>query len=202
MSADGAGDAPAPEDGAAPIPELVGVALLGEVLEGAEPELWSRCFGRRSASRRLLIEFAEARFDFFQIIGKTLHLRGHGVQAGARVGLDILNGFLDAAHGGVEFADVVAGLLDQSFEDGMVLRDLRGHVLLTLKKCCDVSLQVDDFSSDGLSGTRPDDAAAERPGKNSGGENEDVADSHEKTSKMRLLLGRMFGPGEHALHSN
>jgi hypothetical protein len=130
----------------------------------------------------LLIEFSEARFDFFQIIGKTLDLRGHGVQASARVGLDILNGFLDAAHGGVEFVDIIAGLADQSLEDSIVLGDLRGHVLLTLEKSGDVSLQVDDFASDGLSGARPDDAAAERPGKNSGGENEDVADSHEKTS--------------------
>ena len=104
----------------------------------------------------LLIEFAEAGFNFFEIVGKALNLGGHGVQASAGVGLHVLHGLLDAAHGGVEFADVVAGLLDESFEDGVVRGDLRGHVLLTLKKRGDVALQVDDFASDGFSGARPD----------------------------------------------
>jgi hypothetical protein len=81
----------------------------------------------------LLIEFAEARFNLFQIIRKALDLCGHGVQASAGVGLHVLNGFLDGAHGGVELADIVAGLFDEGFEDSVVLRDLRGHVLLTLK---------------------------------------------------------------------
>src|SRR5580704_3786877 len=64
----------------------------------------------------------------------------------------------------------------------MVLRNLRGHVLLTLKERGDVALQVDDFAGDGFSGTWPDEAAAERPDKNGGGKNDDGADFHEKTS--------------------
>ncbi len=128
----------------------------------------------------LLIEFAETRFNFFEIVREALDLRGHGVQTSAGVGLDVLNGFLDAAHGGVELADVVAGLLDESFEDGVVLGHLRGHVFLTLKKGGDVALQVDDFTGDGFRRARADEAAAERAGKNSGRKNDDVADFHEQ----------------------
>src|ERR1700722_8526217 len=64
----------------------------------------------------------------------------------------------------------------------MVLRNLRGHILLTLEKRGDVALQVDDFASDGFSGARPYEGAAERPGKNGGGKNDDGADFHDKTS--------------------
>jgi len=83
--------------------------------------------------------------------------------------LHVLHGLLDGAHGGVQFANIVAGLLDKSLQDRMVLRNLRGHVLLTLQKRGDVSLQVDDFAGHGFRGAWPDEAPAERPGKNGGG---------------------------------
>src|ERR1700680_1299765 len=62
----------------------------------------------------------------------------------------------------------------------MVLRRLRGHVLLTLEKRGDIALQVDNFAGNGFSGAWPDEAAAKRPGKNGGGKNDDGADFHEK----------------------
>src|ERR1700676_1765719 len=62
----------------------------------------------------------------------------------------------------------------------MVLRSLRGHVLLTLEKRGDIALQVDNFAGNGFSGAWPDEAAAKRPGKNGGGKNDDGADFHEK----------------------
>jgi hypothetical protein len=80
---------------------------------------------------------------------------------------------------------------------------LRGHILLTLEKRGDVALQVDDFPSDGLSRTRPDEAAAKRSGKYSGGKDDDGADFHEKKPPlMWLLLRRILRPGKSAQTDN
>jgi len=49
---------------------------------------------------------------------------------GARgIGLNILDGFLERAHGGAEFVDVVAGLLDEVFMT-VWSGDLGGKILL------------------------------------------------------------------------
>src|SRR5258708_10309098 len=88
----------------------------------------------------LLVEFAEAGFYFFEIFGKCLHLRGHGVQWRSGTCLDVLHGFLQAAHGAVELANSVVGLLDDGAHDGVVLRDLGSDVLLALQQGSDIAL--------------------------------------------------------------
>jgi len=57
-----------------------------------------------------------AGLDFLKIVGETLDLRGHGVETRAGICGDVLHGFLQGAHGAVELADGVAGLLDESFQ--------------------------------------------------------------------------------------
>ena len=89
---------------------------------------------------QLLIEFAEARLDFFEIVGESLNLSGHGVETSAGVGLHILDGFLQGAHGAVELADIIVGLLDERLHDGVILGHLRGEIFLSLKQGGDVSL--------------------------------------------------------------
>src|SRR5713226_6924726 len=69
----------------------------------------------------LLVELAEAGLDFLEVVRKTLDLGGHGVQARAGIGLNILDGLLERAHGGAELADRVVGLTDQRLHDGVVL---------------------------------------------------------------------------------
>jgi len=64
---------------------------------------------------QLLIEFAQPGLNFLEIVGETLDLCGHGVQARAGIGGDVLHGFLQGAHGAVELADGVAGLLNERF---------------------------------------------------------------------------------------
>src|SRR5208337_4722194 len=49
----------------------------------------------------LLIELADAGFDFLEIVGEALDLCGHGVEARAGIGLDVLHGFLERTHGAV-----------------------------------------------------------------------------------------------------
>ncbi len=56
---------------------------------------------------QLLIDFAEAGFDFLEIVGEALDLCGHGVEASAGVSLDVLHRFLEGAHGGVELVNRV-----------------------------------------------------------------------------------------------
>src|SRR5208337_3789224 len=50
---------------------------------------------------QLLIDLADAGFDLLEVVGEALDLGGHGVEAGAGVGLNVLDGFLEGAHGGV-----------------------------------------------------------------------------------------------------
>jgi len=86
----------------------------------------------------LLIELAKARLDFLEIVGETLDLRGHGVEARAGIGLDVLDGFLERAHGRSELVDTVAGLPMSVFITGVVLSDLSGKILLALKQGSDI----------------------------------------------------------------
>ena len=123
----------------------------------------------------LLIEFAEARFDFFEIVGEALDLSGHGVETRAGIGLHVLNGFLQAAHGGVELADIVAGLFDQRLHDGVVLGHLGGEIFLSLEQGGDVALQLDEFAGDGFGGAWTEGAAGDESGEGSGAEDGDVA---------------------------
>jgi len=81
----------------------------------------------------LLIQLANARFDFLEIVREALDLGGHRVQARAGIGLNVLDGFLQAAHGGVELVDGVRRLFDESFLYGVVLGHLGLHVFLTLQ---------------------------------------------------------------------
>src|SRR5258708_4665841 len=128
----------------------------------------------------LLVEFAEARFYFFEIVGKTLHLRGHGVQSRAGICLYILHGFLQAAHGAVELANRVVGLLDEGAHDGVVLRDLSSDILLALQQGSHVALQFNDFASDRFGGPRSDQAAAQRANEKRGGKTSEIAKTHEE----------------------
>jgi len=45
------------------------------------PEILASSFGRSLDVDELLVELAEARFDFLKIVGQTLDLGRHGVQA-------------------------------------------------------------------------------------------------------------------------
>ena len=126
----------------------------------------------------LLVELAEAGFDFFEIVGESLDLGGHGVEARAGIGLHVLDGLLQGTHGGVELADVVAGLLDQSLHDGVILGHLAGEILLALENVGDVALELDDFASDGVDRAGPHEAAGEETGEGGGAENGDITNTH------------------------
>jgi hypothetical protein len=122
----------------------------------------------------LLIELAETRLNFFEIVGEALNLRRHGVEARARVGLNVLHRLLHGADGAVELADVVAGLLDEGLHDGVILRHLGREVLLTLEQVGDVALELDDFAGDGLGGPRTDEAASDGGSEHDRTKNRDV----------------------------
>jgi len=112
----------------------------------------------------LLVKLAKAGFDFLEVVGEALDLRGHGVQARTGIGLNILDGLLERAHGGAQLANRVVGLADERLHDGVVLGDLGGKILLTLKQGGDVALEFNKFASDGFRGTRADKASGERAG--------------------------------------
>jgi len=130
----------------------------------------------------LLIELAEARLDFLEVVREALDLGGHGVEAGAGIGLNILDGLLERAHGGAELADVLAGLLDERLHDGVILSHLSGKILLSLEQGGDVALELDDLAGDGLGGAGPDQASGKCAGQNGGAENGDMANTHEQSS--------------------
>src|SRR5882724_548500 len=130
----------------------------------------------------LLVEFAETRLDFLEIVGEPLDLRGHGVKARAGISLHVLDGFLERAHGSAELADIVAGLLDKGLHDGVILDGFVGKILLALKQGGDVALKIEDFTGDGLGGPRPEKASSKRTKENGGAKNSDVADTHEHSS--------------------
>ena len=134
----------------------------------------------------LLIEFADARFDFFKIVGEALDLSGHGVETGAGVGLDILDGFLKGGHGGIEFIDGIGGLLDESFLDRVVLSHLGLQVFLTLEECGDVALQLDNFASDSEGRFRADETAGESTDEHSADKERDITHAHEKASRENM----------------
>ncbi len=128
---------------------------------------------------QLLIQLAESGLDFLEIVGKPLDLRGHGIEPRAGIGGNVLNGFLQGAHGAIELANRVAGLPDKRLYDGVVLRHLGGHISLPLQQGSDVLLKLDNFASDGFGRARTDEAAAEGTRENGGAENSDVACTHE-----------------------
>ena len=116
-----------------------------------------------------------------------MHLSGHGVETRAGICLHILNGFLQAAHGSVELANGVVGLLDEGAHDGVVLGDLGGDVFLALEKRSDVALKLNNFAGDGCCGTRTDEAAANRAHDQSGAESSEIAITHENSSSSVTL---------------
>ena len=130
----------------------------------------------------LLVEFAEAGFDFLEIVGEALDLGGHGVETRAGIGLDVLDGFLERAHGGAELGDVIVGLLDERLHDGVVLSDLRGEILLALEQSGDVALKLDHFASDGFGGAGADEASRNGAGENGGAKDNNVSNTHESSS--------------------
>ena len=130
----------------------------------------------------LLIELAEAGLDFLEIVGESLDLRGHGVEARAGIGLHVLDGFLERAHGALELADARVGLVDNGAHAGVFLGDLRGQVLLALKQSGDVALKLDHFASDGFGGARADETSGERAGHKCGAENDNITNTHEQSS--------------------
>src|SRR4029077_11335319 len=147
----------------------------------------ARDFGVKALNRilkidELLIELAQARLDFLEVVRETLNLRRHGVEARAGIGLDVLDGFLERAHGGGELIDVVTGLPDERLHDSVVLSDLSGKILLALEQGSDVALKLDEFAGDGFSGARADQASGERAGQYCGAKDGDVANTHEQSS--------------------
>lgn len=137
----------------------------------------------------LLIEFSDAGFDFFEIVGETLKLRGHGVETGAGIGLNILDGFLEGGHGGVELVDGIGRLLDESFLDSMVLSHLGLDVFLALEEGGDVALELDDLASDSECGLRADQTAGNGAGEQSRRKDEDVASPHGRASRKKTTAG-------------
>jgi len=133
---------------------------------------------------QLLIELAEPGFDFLEIVREALDLRGHGVETGAGVGLNVLNRLLEGVHRGVELVDGVGGLLDQGFLDSVVLRHLGLKIVLPCEESGDVALQLDDLASDGEGGFGADKAAGECAEKHGAREDEDVASTHDGSSKQ------------------
>ena len=128
----------------------------------------------------LLIEFADAGFDFLEIVGEALDLSGHGVETRAGVGLDVLDGFLEGGHGGVELVDGIGGLLDEGFLDGVVLSHLGLNVFLTLEERGDVALEFDNFASDSEGRFRADETAGDGADEHGAGKERDVTHTHEK----------------------
>jgi len=77
----------------------------------------------------------------------------------------------------------------------LVLRDLGGHILLTLEKRRDIALQVNDSRADCFGGPRADQAAAERPGKDSSSKQYDVANFHENLLSCVCFSDKVRGQG-------
>ena len=102
-------------------------------------------------------------------------MRGHGVETRAGIRLNVLDGLLQRAHGGVEFADGVAGLLDEGLHHGVILGHLGGEIFLALQQGGDVVLQFDNFARDGFGGPRTDKAPTDRSNQDDGTENRNVA---------------------------
>src|SRR5205814_1074306 len=131
----------------------------------------------------LLVELAEAGLNFFEVVRKTLDLRGHRVQTCAGIGLNVLDGLLERAHGGAELANSVIGLADERLHDSVVLSDLRGEILLALEKGSDVALKLDEFAGDGFRRAWADQASGESAGQNGGAKNSNVTNTHEHPPK-------------------
>ena len=131
----------------------------------------------------LLVELAEAGFNFLEIVGEALDLGGHGVESGAGIGLDILDGFLETRHGGVELVDGIGRLLDQSFQDSVVLGHLGLHVFLTLQQGGDIALELNDFAGHGHDGLGADEGAGDGAGEHGSGAINDGTNTHDDSSQ-------------------
>jgi len=105
-------------------------------------------------------------------------LGGHGVQPRAGIGLNVLDGFLEAAHGRVELVDAVRRLFDESALDGVVLGHLGLHFFLTLQQRGDIALQLDDLARHGEGGAGPDEAAGDGADEHGAGEKKNVTHPH------------------------
>src|SRR6266852_1468122 len=130
----------------------------------------------------LLVELAEARLDFLEVVRESLDLRRHGVEARAGIRLNILDGFLERAHGAFELAEARIGLVDDGAHAGVILRNLSGQILLTLKLGGDVALKLDELPGDGFRGARTDQASRECAGQNGGAKHGDITHTHKQSS--------------------
>ncbi len=107
----------------------------------------------------LLVELAEARLDFLEVVRETLDLGGHGVEARAGIGLNILDGLLERAHGAFDLAEAGVGLVNDGAHAGVILGHLGGEILLALEQGGDVALKLDEFAGDGLGGAGAEQAS-------------------------------------------
>src|SRR5713101_3797880 len=94
----------------------------------------------------LLIKLSEPDLHLFEIVRKGLDLRGHRIQAGAGVGLNVLNGLLQVAHDVVQAANGGRVLVEKGLDRGVFLVDGAGNVLLALEQRGHVTLELDDFT--------------------------------------------------------
>ena len=130
----------------------------------------------------MLIELAETRLDFFEVVREALDLRGHSVQPRAGVRLHVLDRLLQRAHCAVEFAHGVGGLFDECLLDSMILGDLVGEILLALEERGNVPLELNDLASNRQSRTWADQASRERAEKHGGSDVKYVTHAHFRTS--------------------
>ena len=101
---------------------------------------------------KFLVKLAEARLQVGHVVGKSLNLSAHGVQARSGSGGEILSILLHRSHGGVELVDGIERLLDQGALHGGVLRDFRLHGLLALNQLIDARLKFDDLAGNSAGG--------------------------------------------------
>jgi len=108
---------------------------------------------------QLLIEFAQPGLNFLEIVGETLDLCGHGVQARAGIGGDVLHGFCRALMVPLSLPTGVAGRSTSVFmtvwSGSSGWRDL-----FDPEEGSDVALELDEFASYGFRRARAHEAAA------------------------------------------
>src|SRR5215472_15611015 len=141
----------------------------------------------------LLIDLAEARLNFFEIVREPLDLRGHAVKARARIGLHVLHGLLHRCHGAAQPVDVVVETANDGLDRSMVLDHLRGHIFLSLHQGSEVTLEVYDFAGDRFGGARAHEASADGARENGCAKNGDIAYTHGKSSLGTHVRGNKVG---------
>src|SRR5262249_55967237 len=145
----------------------------------------------------LLIKLAEPRLDLFEIVREALHLRGHRVQARARVGLHVLHRFLQTGHRRVQPIYCIARLLDERFLDGVVLGHLRLQIFLTLQDGSRIALEFDDLAGHGHDGFGADQAAGNSAGEHGPGEKQNVTNTHDQNLRKMSTAGREGSKSTH-----